>query len=106
VVRHVDDRLVRTAGQLGLVLDAEHNHLLSVLLLRPGRVHDARLNGARETLVTVRADERELDALAALELASLKARHALDADGLGAVPDLLAPPDIAAVQVVGPVVSG
>jgi hypothetical protein len=104
VVRHVDGRLIGAANQLRLVLNPQHNHLLAVLHLLANGVHHARLDGAGETLIAVLADQRELDALATLE--TLHPRNLPHADGGGPVPDLLAPADDAAVQVVRPVVGG
>ena len=104
MIRHVDHRLVRPVDQLGLVLHAQHEHLLAVLLLLADRVDDRRDDLAREALVAVGADQGELYALAALE--AVDARDLARPDGRGAVPDLLAPADDAAVQVVGAVVRG
>lgn len=102
MIRHIDDRLVRAAHQLRLILDPQNNNLLAVLRLLADGIDDARLNGAGETLIAVRAHEGELYALPAVDLTDSGDRS--DPDGRRAIPDLLSPADDAAVEVVGPVV--
>lgn len=102
MVRHVNDRLVCAVHECSLVLHAQHSGALVVLA---GSVDNRRVNSTREPLIAIRRVDAELDALAALlELAKPRRGLVPGADGLGAIPDLLAPSLLAAMQVVGPVV--
>lgn len=104
VVGHVNDSLISAANQLGLVLDAKDVGSLAVDLLRGGRVDDLDVDGTREAFLTILAPQSELDALTTLQ--SVEAGNVTDTNGLGTVPDLLAPADVATMQVVCAVVRG
>lgn len=105
VVRHVDNRLIGTPNQLGLVLHRQHNHLLPLLRLLPHRVHNTRLHRPGKSLIAIGAHQAKLDALPTLDW-PLNPGNLPHTHRDRPVPDLLAPPDHAAVQVVGPVVGG
>lgn len=102
VVGQVDDGLVSTTDQLGLVLDAQDDGLLAVNILSASGVDNLGLDSARVALIAVLADDGELNALAALE--ALNTGNLPGANRLGSVPDALAPAVAAAVETVGALV--
>src|SRR3569833_1200422 len=102
MIGQVYDGLVGYPGQLRLVLDAQHRHLVPCDGLCARRVDDRRFHRTGEPLATILAPQAEL-----VRLSSLEAVHARDLplpDRRGAVPRLLTPADITAVEVVRPVV--
>lgn len=105
VVGHVDDGLLGTTDQLGLILQAQHDGLMAPLADLSRGVNHLDQDLAGEPLVAVLAAERELDGLAPLQVA-LEPGHAADPEGLRPVPYPLAPALEAAVQGVRAVVRG
>lgn len=106
VVRHVDNRLVGTTHKLSLVLDPQQHNLFPLLiLLLADSINHTGLYLAGEPFIPVRTDDPELDALPALD-ALEPAGDLSHPHGLGAFPDLLAPTNDSAVEIVDAVVGG
>lgn len=102
VVGQVDGRLVCAIYELGFVVDAQHIHILAVLLLGTSCVHNLGLHRARETLLTIPIRQSELNALATLK--TLNTWDLPGTDWLRTLPDTLSPSRLSAVQGVAAVV--
>lgn len=102
VVCHHDGSFICAIDQLGLVLHSQDESFLSVIVLSARRIHNLDLQGPREALITILTNQRKLNALTTLE--PLDAGNLSKANGLGSVPDPLAPAHLSSVECVGTIV--